>query len=75
MNNNNYSLIYKLIIIPLGHKMCLGQRLALLECKYLFVRLLQKYEISNAKEPNYKLQSFRGFTNVVGLTVNFKGRA
>ena len=57
-----------------GHKVCLGQRLALLEIKYLFVRFLQKYEIFKAKNPNLKTQCFRGFTSLKKITVGIKER-
>jgi len=62
------------LFIPFGagHKMCLGQRLALLEIKYLFARLLPKYELIEPTVSGYKSSYIRGFYHVNSMNVGFK---
>lgn len=64
------------LFIPFGSgpKICLGQRLAILEIKYLFVSLLKKYEIYKAKDAGIKRTTFRGFISTDKLNVAFRLR-
>lgn len=58
----------------MGHKICLGQRLALLIIKYLIARLLPKYELCKAKDSEIKLKYCRGFCTTSSLKVGFLER-
>lgn len=64
------------LFIPfgLGHKQCLGMRLALLEVKFLVVNLLKKYEFCRPTTPRHTFNYFRGFLNVNSLSVALKER-
>lgn len=64
------------LFIPFGYgpKTCLGQRLALLEMKFLCVNLLKKYELCKAKDSGYQTGYVRGLNTTVSINVAFKER-
>ena len=64
------------LFIPFGTgpKSCLGERLAIVEVKYLFAFLLQKFQICKASDMKLKETNFRGFFITNELFINFQRR-
>lgn len=64
------------LFIPfgMGHKMCLGMRLALLEAKFLIVRILQNYVLSEPEDNKVEKVYFRGFQALTKIKVKFEKR-
>lgn len=68
--------IKRRLFIPFGHgpKSCLGERLVIVETKYLFAYLIPKFQFSKATDMKHKETHFRGFFITQELYINFRKR-
>lgn len=66
----------KRLFIPFGHgqKSCLGERLVIVEVKFLFAYLLQKFQFCKASDMKHEEINFRGFFITKSLFINFRKR-